>query len=334
MTADNTEHSVLCDDATALGTRQGAMIPSPFASMPLPSLNQYPANLVYAQSMLAISMSQLNQVEMRALQLRVHLRDRQAQADLAAALAGLLAKTAGLPAANLMSSSGSDGASVVATPDAAPASGGHPAGGAGAPAAAEAPPQADRDEQWPIHRRRFAAAVKLAILMVVLDFRASWYLLYFFAVFLYVGGLFDPIIRWFSRPAQQLSLEQQLLALRRRQQAAEVPARGESVTGHAHGQGASDTAASASSGDRSIGAASDAPGSTSANSAALSAGQLPRDASDGDNAGTSATAADTAGEGAAVRGPQPSYAVRCFYQLVVMFFMTLLPWWNPNPNYL
>merc|ERR1712232_957298 len=37
---------------------------------------------------------------------------------------------------------------------------------------------------------------------------------------------------------------------------------------------------------------------------------------------------------AAAEAERPPYWQRFVYQLFVMFFMTLLPWWNPNPHYL
>merc|ERR1719188_1368901 len=110
-----------------------------------------------------------------------------------------------------------------ALPDAVPAQGqgahvelaGDVAGAAVAAAPAAAA-EAQQGEPMRRHRRRLAAAVKVGVVMVLLEVRVGWFLMYFFACFLFIGGLFDPLLDWFRRHSAQATLEQQLNMLRNR----------------------------------------------------------------------------------------------------------------------
>jgi len=328
--------------------------------VPLPL--DYPANLIYAQNMLAISLSQLQRVEtqkvMLQLLLREHSEHEKAQAT-AAAIAALepaiavLKGAAGL-ARNLAApqhiqaahAAGAAAAAAAASVAAAGAAGG--AGGA-APA--------DAGENMRLHRRRLAAAVKVALVMLLLEVRTAWFFIYFFAVFLYIGGIFDPFLEWFRRYSTQTTLEQQLNVLRNRQQqgagaAPVVPALARGAAAPAGNAAASQPplapvpdsatapAASSAAASGSIGGAAAATsGGVQDGGAASSSADIPAaTAGTGEAAATGATAGAGA-EGAAVAAPVappqdlPPHGHRFFYQLVVMFFMTLIPWWNPDPRY-
>ena len=54
-------------------------------------------------------------------------------------------------------------------------------------------------------------SVQVALVMVLLEVRTGWFFIYFFTVFLYIGGLFDPLIEWFQQYSSQAeSLRRQL----------------------------------------------------------------------------------------------------------------------------
>lgn len=302
---------------------------------PLPL--QYPANLIFAQNMLAISLSQLQRVDLTITQLRFHLREQELRAATAALLSNqaslgftaarvAAALNPGAPAAEAAV------AAVVAAPPAADAAAA-PEGDAAVPAAAEGGGVGAPFEHLWVHRRRLAAAVKIAFVMVLLEVRTGWFFVYFFAVFLYIGGIFDPIIDWFQRRPARVTLEQQLTALRNRQRAEPEQAQQPAADASSATEGANANAASAaaSSGDTSAGSS----GSADASGAAAASGS--------DEAGATGALGQPTEEGGATDAgaapaenvePQLPYWHRFIYQLVVMFFMTLLPWWNPDPRYL
>lgn len=290
------------------------------SQVPLPL--QYPANLIYAQNMLAISLSQLQRVDLTIAQLRFHLREHQ----LRAATAELQAALGLRPEAWTAASEAPAAPNAAAAPDA-------PQGDAGAPARPAAEGAGAALERFPLHRQRLAAVIKGVFIMFLLEVQVGWYFVYFFAVFLYIGGVFDPFIDWFRNRPAQVTLEQQLTQLRNRQNAppqapppaappAPDPAQTEGQdaadgNGGALGEGGGSSSSTGNPREPSAEAGTEAP-----------ADGLPATGDDADFIGS---AADTP--------PPPQeellpYWHRFVYQLVVMFFMTLLPWWNPDPRYL
>jgi len=304
---------------------------------PMGSMDTYPNNLMYAQSMLALTMSQLNQVDTQIARLRGMLLEHQhaayktdslgagfAQPLMGAAAAAVSAACATQVVAKAPEASTSSSSTTPASTTAAIAAPQHgrPAPAADAPApegdanaaaaavAAAAGAPAEEGGQLRIHRMRLAAAVKVALVMILMDLKAGWFFLYFFGVFLYVGGMFDPIIDFLSRGQRsQQSLEQQLTALRHRQRMAE---RRE----EARQQRAAALAAAAAAGE-----AGEGEGTASA------------DGTSGE-AAEGAVAASAEVEAEPEEPPRAPHYQRCVYQLVFMFFMTLMPWWTPNPYYL
>jgi len=187
-------------------------------SVPLP----YPANLLYAQNMLAISMSALQSLELNIAQIHLYLREHELRtAAVSAASAKLAISAAGFKVtiinpASVGAGSGAQAAGVAAgvqEPREVVVVRGRPweppAGGQDAP-----PAEA-------MHRRRLAVAVKIAVVMFFFEFRIGWWVLYFFGIFLYIGGLFDPFIEWIQSHSLQATLEQQLLNLQQRQRRAD-----------------------------------------------------------------------------------------------------------------
>mmetsp|Transcript_96297 Transcript_96297/g.272226 ORF Transcript_96297/g.272226 Transcript_96297/m.272226 type:complete len:327 (+) Transcript_96297:170-1150(+) len=303
----------------------------PPLAVPLPM--QYPANLTYAQSMLAVSVSQLQQTELCIAQLRTHLQLHELRGTAAAMVARKVAEVSEAAVAGASAAVGDASAAPDAAADAqAPAAA--PEGGVNAAAngAQPAQPQALRV------RRRIAAAMKVALLMVVMDMRGGWFYLYFFAAFLYIGGLFDPFIEWLMRPNPQQTLEQQLIALRRRQQeAAAVAAAAEeaAVAAAAADARAGDPQGQASPGDGQAGVSSGGAGT------GVAGGVPATGAEAGTGPDAAAAPAPSAAAGASATAETQANAERraphwqrAFYQLVIMFFLTLMPWWNPNPYYL
>jgi hypothetical protein len=162
------------------------------------------------------------------------------------------------------------------------------------------------------------------------DFRMGWWVLYFFGIFLYIGGLFDPFIEWVQSHSLQATLEQQLLHLQQRQRWADDPPAqpdaGAREPRNAARATADDSATSAQPGS--------SQGSSQGGAARAEVGTVDEVSSErvgGDEPGQGDVARDAAQE--PERGQVP-WVQRFFYQLVVMFFMTLLPWWNPDPRYL
>jgi len=177
------------------------------------------------------------------------------------------------------------------------------AGGAGAeqPGAA-GHGQGRAAERFPALRQRFSLLVKVVLIMLLMEVKWSWYAVFFLVSMIYLGGLFDSWIEWFNGGAAA-TLENQLDALRRNGAAA-APAAG-------NGNGA----AGENGGETQD--QSDAPRETEA--AAETDGAAPAEA-------PAAPAAPPA--------PAPPFWQRFIYQLFVMFFLTLMPWWTPNPRYM
>jgi len=336
-------------------------------TLPLPL--QYPVNLIYAQSMLSICLSQQQCVDLNIAQLRFYLRQHE---RLALASAQTLKKTspaqspgveslstvscgvtcAGCSAAHAAQRNADTNAPV----DQAHLAAGAPNAAAQAPAAAQPAPAEPNQIQ-----RRLAAALKLAIVMVLLEVRAVWFILYFFGVLLYIGGLFDPFIELFQRQSAETTLDQRLTELRnrQRQEAATTPTGSttqnqDSIPRHAvdgqtnntqprqNQEDSEHTTNSTEGSQMEQNLTPDAAPSNSSESReaeAVSLEQLSRSAGEPEEqtaAGRVEGTAAAEGEGAN-QGPneaQPRWAHRFIYQLFVMFFMTLLPWWSPNPRYL
>ena len=47
------------------------------------------------------------------------------------------------------------------------------------------------------NRFRIGPIVKVALIMLLLEVKPVWFFVYFFAVFLFLGGIFDPIVDWY-----------------------------------------------------------------------------------------------------------------------------------------
>jgi len=298
-------------------------------SVPLP----YPANLLYAQNMLAISMSALQSLELNIAQIHLYLREHELRtAAVSAASAKLAISAAGFKVtiinpASVGAGSGAQAAGVAAgvqEPREVVVVRGRPweppAGGQDAP-----PAEA-------MHRRRLAVAVKIAVVMFFFDFRIGWWVLYFFGIFLYIGGLFDPFIEWIQSHSLQATLEQQLLNLQQRQR------RADDLPGAQPDAGASEDPGTGAQPGSSQGS-SEGAARAETGTAARPEGRM--DDGTGERAGGTERHSDESGQGDVARDAAVEAELRrvpwvqqFFYQLVVMFFMTLLPWWNPDPRYL
>jgi len=276
-------------------------------------VSHYPANLLFAQGMLNTSMLQLQQVELQISRLHEYLREHrrletsdkdagqrgryifagEAEAVVAAATALTAYTDANFP-----------------RDEAIPA--------AEEPRAEEPAPAADaaqegQEAQRPLHRRRLAILFKVGMVMILLEVKLGWYFVYLLLALLYLGGTFDPWIEWGQNLANaQVTLEHQLNALRREQQAANEAASEEATQAASRGSEAEATTAEGGEENRSgEGAAESAVSEGEANAAA--AQEAPAEAP---------------------ARPPPPYWQRFIYQLFVMFFLTMLPWWNPNPRFL
>lgn len=294
---------------------------------------QYPANLIYAQNMLAICMSEMQRVDLNIAQLRFYLREHELYSQLQATAAVLSNKAAFvavpvLPALGSAPAASASGTAAAASHDAMPGGADAAAGAEAADAAAAADGAADggQPEQVRVNRRRLAAAVKIAFVMILLEVRTGWFFVYFFAVFLYIGGVFDPAINWFQRRPARTTLEQQLTALRNRQRHAESEQQHAASVGAGADNSDGDAAASGHAGND-----GDERGEGSAGDSVEHDGATPAD-------GSAASGNEEGGTTDAVQqeniAPPPPWSHRFIYQLFVMFFMTLLPWWNPDPRYL
>jgi len=345
-------------------------------SVPLP-LN-YPANLIYAQNMLAMSTVQLQRLETQKAKLQLLLKDLSVglHRKEAGSLDGInIEFLAGLEPEGITNQNqgidptegqrvahagGENYAPGLAAEAAAAGVGG---GGGGVAAAAAAAAVGRRREV----RRRLADALKVMLAMLVFEVPLAWFFVHFFVVFLYVTGVLDPAIEWFSNQRGQVTLEQRLAELRQRQLLAEdatvAMAAAERVRA---AQAAQRGIAEASSGavpaeavavagtDSSGAAAAPAPASGTAEPSANAAdtdgtasAQGVQEGGLGTGAGAAAVAeesgnaAGNAAAGNALNGAEgaadpdlPPYGIRFFYQLVFMFVMTLIPWWNPDPRYI
>eukprot|EP00747_Dinoflagellata_sp_TGD_P186059 gnl/TRDRNA2_/TRDRNA2_42897_c0_seq1.p1 gnl/TRDRNA2_/TRDRNA2_42897_c0~~gnl/TRDRNA2_/TRDRNA2_42897_c0_seq1.p1 ORF type:complete len:413 (+),score=97.98 gnl/TRDRNA2_/TRDRNA2_42897_c0_seq1:79-1239(+) len=366
---------------------------------PIPLPMQYPANLIYAQNMLAISLTQLQSLELNIAQLSFLQREHEIRATctsgpvmIAAPRSSPAATTswwvstsqpATQPDAPVPAQSAyptTDGQAAAGAPvaqervaEAAPADGGRAQEFAAAVAAAVgdiaggefAEMQPADVERFRVHRRRLAAAAKMALVMILMEVRTGWFFVYFFAVFLYIGGIFDPFIDWFQRNTAQTSLEQQLNALRGRQAEAEQQelnrqqqpqqqqqqpqqqnqARSDAGMQQPH---AAQTALQAAQAQAQFVQEQTKKLQEQVEQAERAAGITPSSSSgSGSGSGTSSSEGSTVegnnaeGENEQANAPpvdpeadRPPWAHRFVYQLGVMFFMTLLPGWNPDPRYL
>jgi len=153
-----------------------------------------------------------------------------------------------------------------------------------------------QENRLPALRQRLSLLFKVLLVMFLMELKWSWYVVYFLVSVLFLGGMFDSWIEWFNgAPA----LENQLDALRRNAREAPVAAQAEQP---------------------------EPEGPAAEGQSAESVRQPESEASAADPAPAAAPAAPAA--------PPPPYWQRFIYQLFVMFFLTLMPWWTPNPRYM
>eukprot|EP00746_Dinoflagellata_sp_MGD_P167464 gnl/MRDRNA2_/MRDRNA2_98103_c0_seq1.p1 gnl/MRDRNA2_/MRDRNA2_98103_c0~~gnl/MRDRNA2_/MRDRNA2_98103_c0_seq1.p1 ORF type:complete len:370 (+),score=85.30 gnl/MRDRNA2_/MRDRNA2_98103_c0_seq1:49-1110(+) len=320
---------------------------------PLPL--KYPANLIFAQNMLAMSVCQTQQLEMHIAMLSLHLRERMlgVQTVQAAPQTGSLAPPAASPPpsaakANWLESKLEEfyaarqeeaaARELPAVPQQAAVPVEHipviqpdfvaqaPVDAAGPPGAEPGAPLGDAangdqpaagDQAGAVWQQyRLAAIMKIALIMILLEVKTGWFFVYFFAVFLYIGGVFDPFVEWFQRHTQRLTLDQQLTRLRnknRMRAEKRAAAAMAAALARANAEGAEGT---------DDGGVGDEGNPASSNDATQ----------DGSTDGEEVENADQGDQG--VPEPAIPWGHRFFYQLVVMFFMTLLPWWSPDPRYI
>jgi len=173
----------------------------------------------------------------------------------------------------------------------------------GAQAAPPVAAQRARDNVWVQHR--LGVILKLAFLLVLFEVSLYGLMVYLFFVMLFLYGLFDPLIAYFAVNPHP-GLDEQLGNIRdgnvrrqeeaRRETDAVVPeAPAEPATNDAEGSGlgmANAEVLNANAEERPAAAAPPAP--------------PPR--------------------------PLAARMWRAFYQSIFLFFMTLLPWWTPDPR--
>jgi len=289
---------------------------------------QYPGNLIHAQKMYAISMGQLLRVEQQISQLQFHLRERELR--LTSSATALVAAVSNA----VLQGKESGVAQIRVEVDPRQAAGGLQAEAVGHGAARDGAQQ-PQGENLRQHRQRLSNAVKLAFVMWLLEFPTGWFFVYFFGVFLYIGGLFDPFIERFQRRPQRVALEQQLNGLRNRQRRDEelIVERSEAERAESVEQARASTDDVKS--DKEDLADSDdiatAKGSSSNEDGTATGGlQDSMEESPLSSERVAPAPADENGENV----HQPPHWQRFMYQLFVMFCMTLLPWWNPDPRYL
>lgn len=345
---------------------------------PMPIPLQYPVNLIYAQSMLSMCLSQQQCVDLNIAQLRFYLRQHERSA-LANTQALKTTSPGRSPCIGCMSAACSYSKSSVCPVAQAVEGRGTTTPvdeanvAAGTPPAAAAPAQPEPAELRRM-QRRLSTALKLALVMVLLEVRASWFLLYFIGVLLYIGGLFDPLIEVFQRQSAQNTLDQQLTALRNRQAQATDGTENRNQNQSSMSRQSAPPASDQNQDRMSIQAVTpttdgeaerppnDEHGSmmketldretTTANSSELhdaktSSAEQPSTAAaepaenekcDGGEEAAggfeAAPASENAGTNQAPNEAQPRWAHRFIYQLFVMFFMTLMPWWSPDPRYM
>jgi len=186
-------------------------------------------------------------------------------------------------------------------------------------------------------RFRIGPIVKVALIMLLLEVKPVWFFVYFFAVFLYLGGIFDPIVEWFKTHAAQQPLEAQLVNLREREQQAVPEDTPPSNEPTAELTGENQPSSSSNPGEEKGEGEEESPTKTadeSTPSSGLSA--TPKTNTENGNK-TDGTVAAPGAEEEQPPGEQPNpvaWIIRFCYQLFVMFVMTLLPMWNPDPRYL
>jgi len=194
-------------------------------------------------------------------------------------------------------------------------------------------------------RRRCTNIVKVLLLILILELKLAWFGLFFLAAVPYVCGSFDPIVSWFHQRPLRTTLEQQLDVLRSRQRSAER-ASAEVV------DVASDEISTPEV-EEDTTMSTRPPVEDSAVAPEGAAGLSLNDVGDRGEPSSSSSSCNTENEistslGSRVAGeeetnagndaengvPQPPWLHRFVYQLVVMFWMTLLPWWRPDPRYI
>lgn len=301
------------------------------AEVPLPL--RYPENLIHAQKMYALSIGQLLRVEQQINQLQSHLRERELRR-----LASSATATALLAAVKLQGKE-SDVAHIHVEVDARQYGGGIQAQADRQEVAQDGAqePQQPQEQHLRQHRQRLFNAVKIAFVMLLLEFSTGWFFVYFFGVVLYIGGVFDPFIHWFQRRPARVALEQQLNGLRNRQRDEERIAERVEAEGvrseNVEQPEASTNADNSEKEDLVDPNYIPANGSNSSSDAhGTDDGGLQE--STEEPSSQTETVAPPPAEGNAENADQPPYWHCFIYQLFVMFFLTLLPWWNPDPRYL
>jgi len=294
------------------------------ATLPL----QYPENLIHAQRMYALCLGQLLTVEQQISQLQSHLRERQMQSSTAAA--AVLAAAVSLQA---KAGKASDVAQIHVEGDPRQVVGGMQAQADGQEAVREGAPL-PQGQPLRQHRQRLQNAVKIAFVMLLLEFSTGWFFVYFFGVVFYIGGMFDPVIDWFQRRPARVGLEQQLNGLRNRQRRGEERIAEQSDAERAaSADQQQQTTDDVESKEESIAELSDSTtaNASSSESQGVVSGDL-QNSSEETPPVAERFAQEPANENIQ-NANQPPYWHRFIYQLFVMFFLTLLPWWNPDPRY-
>jgi len=198
-------------------------------------------------------------------------------------------------------------------------------------------------------RRRCANVTKVAVLMFILKLKFAWFGFYFVGAVLYIGGIFDPIVDWFLHRPLQTTLEEKLTVLRSRQRSAEqalaeatdsvsdeisapeVEGNTEIGTGPPVGNTADVPEGAAGLG---FNDAEDRDGPNSSTSTHNASNEMNTALDSGVGREADANTGDEAGDNAGNEDPPPPWLHRFVYQLFVMFFMTLLPWWTPDLRYI
>lgn len=343
-------------------------------------LKEYPFNLLYAQNMLNMAQCQAHQWDVYAFLMSQQLAVTRLESAMmfgsqpitsTSSTSTMIAPPSAAPQPPPVAQSPWPAAVAPAAPNAAWGGAQAAAGGATPavvaaqpqpppdaeaqppppPDAPPAPPQAEGDAAaaagnnpdqaagiW--QRFRIGSIVKVALIMILLEVKPVWFFVYFFAVFLYLGGIFDPIVDWFKRHAAQQPLDAQLRGLRRREEdQLNVEPEDTPASDQTPGQSA-DGADAGATGSAEQPAASDMP---SANKPEDATSPIRRNNATGGEEVAVPTGAKSPArktdaqkleEQQRAAGAAIPWVVRFCYQLFVMFVMTLLPMWNPDPVYL